>query len=104
MAISITHRMAPVSATIVMFSIWPGVMSRRWVHQRNTGAEVFNLGTGSGVSVLDLISALWRVTGQPIASRITARRPVDVPIYLADPARAKEVLGWQTVLEVDRVF
>ena len=68
-----------------------------------TGAEVFNLGTGSGISVLDLISAFERVTGQTIARSITARRPGDVPIYLADPSRAKEVLGWKTVLDVDRM-
>ena len=68
-----------------------------------TGAEVFNLGTGSGVSVLDLISAFERVTGQTIPRRITARRHGDVPIYLADPSRARDVLGWQTVLDVDRM-
>ena len=67
-----------------------------------TGAEVFNLGTGTGVSVLELIAAFERVTGRSVAHRITPRRPGDVPIYLADPSRAKEVLGWETRLNVDR--
>ena len=68
-----------------------------------TGAEVFNLGTRTGVSVLDLISAFERVNGQTIAKHITARRAGGVPIYLADPSRNKEVLGWKTVLDVDRI-
>ena len=70
---------------------------------KTAGTEVFNLGTGSGVSVLELISAFERVTGQTIPYRITARRPGDVPVYLADPARAKDMLGWQTKLDVDRM-
>jgi len=67
------------------------------------GAEVFNLGTGTGVSVLELIAAFERITGQKVPYRITARRPGDVPIYLADPSRAKETLGWETRLDVDRM-
>ena len=47
---------------------------------RATGAEVFNLGTGTGVSVLELITAFERVTGPTVALRITQRRPGDVPI------------------------
>ena len=70
---------------------------------KTAGTEVFNLGTGSGISVLELISAFERVTGQSIPYRITARRPGDVPVYLADPARAKDMLGWQTKLDVNRM-
>ena len=53
--------------------------------------------------MLELISAFERVTGQSIPYRITARRPGDVPVYLADPARAKDMLGWQTKLDVNRM-
>lgn len=68
-----------------------------------TGVEVFNLGTGTGVSVFELIAAFERVTGQTIAHRIARRRPGDVAVSLADPLRAKEVLGWETRLDVDRM-
>lgn len=70
---------------------------------KKTGAEVFNLGTGNGVSVLELISAFERATGLVLAHRITPRRPGDVPIYLADPSRAKEILGWEARLDLDRM-
>ena len=70
---------------------------------RTSGVEVFNLGTGTGVSVLELITAFERVTGQTIAYRITPRRPGDVGVSLADPSQAKEVLGWETRLDVDRM-
>ena len=70
---------------------------------KETGAEVFNLGTGNGVSVLELISAFERATGLVLAHRITPRRPGDVPIYLADPSRAKKVLGWEARLDLDRM-
>ena len=63
----------------------------------------FNLGTGTGVSVLELIAAFERVTGRTVAHRITQRRPGDVPIYLADPSRARKVLGWETQLNLERM-
>ena len=71
--------------------------------ERKQGPDVFNLGTGIGVSVLELISAFERVTGQTVPYRITARRPGDVPIYLADPSHARHVLNWRAVLDVDRM-
>ena len=70
---------------------------------RASGVEVFNLGTGTGVSVFELIAAFERVTGQTIAYQITPRRPGDVGVSLADPSQAKEVLGWETRLDVDRM-
>ena len=70
---------------------------------RSNGVEVFNLGTGVGVSVLELIAAFERVTGNIISHQIIARRPGDVPIYLADPTRAKKILGWESSLDVDRM-
>ncbi len=68
-----------------------------------SGWATFNLGTGKGISVLDLISSFERVTSQKVHYRIAARRPGDVAVSLADPSRARDVLGWQTVLDVDRM-
>ena len=68
-----------------------------------SGWATFNLGTGKGISVLDLISSFELVTSQKVHYRIAARRPGDVAVSLADPSRARDVLGWQTVLDVDRM-
>ena len=67
------------------------------------GTSMFNLGTGDQVSVLDLISTFERVTGQKVRFRIAGRRAGDVAISTADPSQAKDVLGWQTALDVDRM-
>jgi UDP-glucose 4-epimerase len=59
-----------------------------------TGVEAYNLGTGRGYSVLELVSAFERVTGIKIPYKIVGRRPGDVAICYADPTKAKEELGW----------
>jgi len=61
----------------------------------HTGAEAFNLGTGTGYSVLDVVNAFERVTGQPVPYRITDRRPGDVPVLYAKPDKSAETLGWK---------
>ena len=60
------------------------------------GTEVFNLGSGHGVSVLELVHAFERATGVKIPYEITPRRPGDLPAFWADPAKAWEVLHWRT--------
>lgn len=59
-----------------------------------TGVEAYNLGTGRGYSVLELVSAFEKVTGIKIPYKIVDRRPGDVAISYADPTKAKEELGW----------
>ncbi len=62
--------------------------------QKNTGSEVFNLGTGTGYSVLDIVNAFEEVNGIKIPYTIVDRRPGDVAECYADPQKAKNVLGW----------
>ncbi len=57
-----------------------------------TGA--FNLGTGQGVSVLEMLAAARRVTGHALPAEIGPRRAGDPAYLVASPARAREVLGW----------
>lgn len=66
----------------------------KWVRQ-NKGAEPFNLGTGTGYSVLDIIHALERAIGREIPFKVTPRRPGDVPECYADASKALKVLGWK---------
>ena len=56
---------------------------------------VLNLGTGQGVSVLQMIHAFEQASGKPIAYSITDRRPGDVPAYWASPAQAEKRLNWR---------
>lgn len=60
----------------------------------HTGCEVFNLGTGVGYSVLDLVHTFSRVNQMEIPYVIAPRRPGDVARCFADASRAKEMLGW----------
>ena len=57
-------------------------------HHSTTGAHVYNLGTGTGVSVLAMRSAFERASGQPIPYRIVERRAGDIAACYADPSRA----------------
>ena len=67
----------------------------------HTGAEAFNLGTGTGYSVMDVVHAFERVTGIPIPYVVTARRPGDLPASYANPAKARHVLGWTAEKTLD---
>jgi UDP-glucose 4-epimerase len=56
--------------------------------------DVYNLGTGQGISVLELVRAFERASGRKIRYQIAARRPGDVVINFADPSRANRELQW----------
>ena len=58
------------------------------------GTEVFNLGTGIGYSVLDMVNTFVEVNGVKVPYKIVDRRPGDIATCYADPAKSKEVLGW----------
>jgi len=58
------------------------------------GCQVFNLGTGIGFSVWDMLRAFEVASGQSIPSKVVARRPGDVAVSYANPSRARQSLGW----------
>ncbi len=58
-------------------------------------AEAYNVGTGTGISVLEIISAARKVTGHPIPVVETERRPGDPPALYADPSRIRQRYGWE---------
>ena len=64
------------------------------------GAFTVNLGTGQGYSVLDMVGAFQEASGKAIAYEIVARRPGDIGSCFANPALAKELLGWEAKLGV----
>lgn len=57
--------------------------------------EIFNLGTGNGVSVLELINTFEEATGVKVPHKIVGRRPGDIEKVWANPTYANEVLGWK---------
>ncbi len=61
---------------------------------KHNGCEVFNLGTGIGYSVLDIVNAFEEVNGLKIPYTVVARRPGDIAECYADPKKAREELGW----------
>ena len=70
-----------------------------------TGSHVYNLGTGNGTSVLELVQAFQQATGQAIPYEISARRPGDVATCFADSSKAERELNWKAdrgILEMCR--
>ena len=67
------------------------------------GTEIFNLGTGTGYSVLDIVNAFMRVNGIDIPYDIKPRRPGDIAECYADPAKAREGLGWTAKYGIDEM-
>ncbi|MBQ9780559.1 MAG: UDP-glucose 4-epimerase GalE [Clostridia bacterium] len=65
-----------------------------------TGVEVYNIGTGHGYSVLDIVKAFEEATGKKVPYKVVARRPGDVATCYADAAKAKEVLGWEAEFDM----
>lgn len=68
-----------------------------WLRE-HTGVLTANLGTGKGVSVLELIKAFADVSGREIPYRVVSRREGDLSIYYANPEYAKKCLGWRATL------
>ena len=62
---------------------------------KTPGESVFNLGTGTGYSVLDMVKAFETANGIPVPYEIAPRRPGDLATCYADPAKSAEVLGWK---------
>ncbi|OZN24782.1 UDP-glucose 4-epimerase GalE [Actinobacillus seminis] len=63
-------------------------------HQDNAGLHIYNLGTGSGYSVLDMVKAFEKVNNIHIPYQLVARRPGDIATCYSDPSLAKQELGW----------
>jgi UDP-glucose 4-epimerase len=75
---------------------------KRLIEKKNkTNYEVFNLGTGKGVSVLEAIRSFERVTGIKLRYKITGRRAGDIEKIWADPSLANRELGWKTESTLD---
>lgn len=62
--------------------------------RKETGVQIYNLGTGHGYSVLDLVNTFQKVNNVEVKYKIVGRRPGDIATCYADPSKAKKELGW----------
>uniref|UniRef100_A0A1I7Z5R4 UDP-glucose 4-epimerase n=1 Tax=Steinernema glaseri TaxID=37863 RepID=A0A1I7Z5R4_9BILA len=69
----------------------------------NIGCEVYNLGTGKGYSVLEMVAALKKVSGRDIPTRMGVPRPGDVASVYCDPKLAEEMLGWKAAFGLEEM-
>ena len=77
------------------------IAMKRMLDNEDTDAvEVFNLGTGNGLSVLQLINAFEEATGVKVPHKIGERRAGDIEKIWADPKKANEVLGWKAEADI----
>jgi len=67
------------------------------------GVDYFNVGTGVGYSVLDIVRAYEAATGRPVPYQIVGRRPGDIAVCYADPAKAAAELGWRAEYGIDEM-
>lgn len=67
------------------------------------GIDYFNIGTGTGYSVLDIVKAFGEVWGEPIKYRVTDRRPGDIAECYADSTKAYNVLGWKAERDLHKM-
>ena len=71
--------------------------------EENAGVCVYNLGTGNGYSVLDMVKAFGKACGNPIKYEIKPRRAGDIATCYADAAKAKAELGWEATRDLDEM-
>ena len=65
------------------------------LNKENKGLFIYNLGTGHGYSVLDMVKAFEKATGKEVPYKIVERRPGDIAECYSDPKKAEEELGWK---------
>ncbi|MFN3716875.1 MAG: GDP-mannose 4,6-dehydratase, partial [Thiobacillus sp.] len=73
------------------------------LHHKAGGVHTWNLGTGRGVSVLDMVRAFEAASGKKVPYEIVARRAGDVAQCWADATRAAQDLGWRAVYDLPRM-
>lgn len=79
------------------------VSALRYLRTTAEPVSLFNLGTGAGTSVLQLVAAFERASGRPVPVQIAGRREGDLAVSYADPSRSNEVLGWRATRTIDDI-
>lgn len=74
-----------------------------YMNQKKHGVYTFNLGTGTGYSVLDMVKAMEKACGHEVKYKMGDRRPGDISTCYADPAYARDELGWEAKLGLEEM-
>jgi UDP-glucose 4-epimerase len=74
-----------------------------YMSKKEHGVFTFNLGTGIGCSVIDMVKAMEKACGHEIKYKVGPRRPGDIATCYADPTYAREELGWEAKLGLDEM-
>jgi UDP-glucose 4-epimerase len=69
----------------------------------NPGIVMYNLGTGRGYSVLEIVDQFQKVSGRTIPYEIAGRRPGDIAVSYADPSKAKREMGWSVTRGIEEM-
>jgi UDP-glucose 4-epimerase len=70
----------------------------------NNGTHIFNLGTGNGYSVLEMVKAFEKASGKPVPYKVLPRRDGDIAACYAAPEKAEQELGWQATRGIDAMM
>ena len=73
------------------------------IEKMDSGVSVYNLGTGRGTSVLEIVNAFIKVTGADVPYQIVGRRPGDIALCFADAGKAERELGWKAELGIEEM-
>ncbi|MEH8063766.1 UDP-glucose 4-epimerase GalE [Gallibacterium anatis] len=73
-------------------------------HENDAGLHIYNLGTGTGYSVLDMVHAFEKVNNIKIPYRLTERRAGDIAVCYSDPSLALKELGWKTDRDLEQMM
>lgn len=71
------------------------------MNKMNPGVSIYNLGTGRATSVLEMVAAFERASGEKLPYKIAPRRPGDLAKICANPTKAEKELGWKTELDIE---
>ena len=73
------------------------------IEKMDSGVSVYNLGTGRGTSVLEIVNAFIKVTGADVPYQIVGRRPGDIAVCFADAGKAERELEWKAELGIEEM-
>jgi UDP-glucose 4-epimerase len=73
------------------------------MEKEGSGLRTYNLGTGNGYSVLDMVAAMSKACGREIKHVVGPRRPGDIGVCYADPNKARSEMGWEAKLNLDEM-
>ena len=98
-----THDGTGVRDYIHVCDLAAGHVSALKAIRRNCGLGIYNLGTGHGYSVLDVVKAFEKANGVPVKYSIKPRRPGDIATCYCDPTKAKDELGWEAQYGIEEM-